>query len=162
MQYYIRRAEASDVHVLHGLIRELAVFDNLEHQFTITEQRLREDGWGNPPRFFAWLAESPSQHPIGYALGFFTYSSWKGLAAYGEDVYVRPEYRHQRVGTDLFRVMVKFAADNGCQRVKWETLRTNEAALRWYEAIGSQRTDQWVPHRLEKQDMDRFLQQLGG
>lgn len=30
---------------------------------------------------------------IGYALYFYTYSSWKGRAVYMEDLYVMPEFR---------------------------------------------------------------------
>ena len=35
----------------------------------------------------------PGHTKIGYALYFYTYSSWKGRAVYMEDLYVMPEFR---------------------------------------------------------------------
>jgi len=34
---------------------------------------------------------------VGYALYFFTYSTWEGPAVYLEDLYVRAEYRSRFV-----------------------------------------------------------------
>lgn len=37
----------------------------------------------------------PGHAKVGYALYFYTYSSWKGRSVYMEDLYVMPEFRGQ-------------------------------------------------------------------
>ena len=39
---------------------------------------------------------------IGYAIYYFTYSTWIGKSIYLEDIYVMPEYRKLGLGSVLF------------------------------------------------------------
>lgn len=38
---------------------------------------------------------------VGYALYYYTYSTWKGPSAYLEDLYVMPEFRRKGIGRGL-------------------------------------------------------------
>jgi len=44
---------------------------------------------------------------LGYALYFYTYSTWKGKALYLEDLYVTPGCRGQGLGSALFNRVAK-------------------------------------------------------
>ncbi len=58
-----------------------------------------------------------------------------GKALYLEDLYVNEKYRRFGIGTLMMTVMVKFALENKCARLKWEVLHWNEVAIRFYEKI---------------------------
>ena len=44
---------------------------------------------------------------VGYALYFFTYSTWEGSSLYLEDLYVKPSHRGTGIGTALWREIAK-------------------------------------------------------
>jgi len=44
---------------------------------------------------------------LGYALYFYTYSTWKGKALYLEDLYVTPGCRGEGLGSALFNRVAK-------------------------------------------------------
>ena len=43
----------------------------------------------------------------GYALFFYTYSTWEGPSVYMEDLYVTPERRNKGLGKTLWKSVVK-------------------------------------------------------
>lgn len=44
---------------------------------------------------------------VGYALYFYTYSTWDGRVLYMEDLYVKPEFRGNKIGTKLWKAVTK-------------------------------------------------------
>uniref|UniRef100_A0A4W6BUH7 Spermidine/spermine N1-acetyltransferase family member 2b n=1 Tax=Lates calcarifer TaxID=8187 RepID=A0A4W6BUH7_LATCA len=61
---------------------------------------LERDGFCQNPFFECLVAEVPEEHiskegftVVGYALYFYTYSTWRGRSVYLEDLYVMPEFR---------------------------------------------------------------------
>jgi ribosomal protein S18 acetylase RimI-like enzyme len=44
---------------------------------------------------------------VGYALYFYTYSTWDGRVLYMEDLYVKPEFRGNKIGTQLWKAVTK-------------------------------------------------------
>lgn len=53
------------------------------------------------------ISESSVPELIGYALYFYTYSTWEGRMLYMEDLYVCPEYRGEGVGSRLWKTVAK-------------------------------------------------------
>lgn len=75
---------------------------------------MEKDGFeSNPPLYKILVAEAPqeaNQPPgrlIGYALYYNKYSTWRGKAMLLEDLYCSPEYRSKKIGSALFRAVVK-------------------------------------------------------
>ena len=89
----------------------------------ISAEQLEEDGFGAHKYFHCNVAEeegkvcfcnilSPSCkihiiQLIGFALFFFTYSTWEGKCVFMEDLYVQPEQRGKGIGTKVLRIAAK-------------------------------------------------------
>ncbi len=73
----IRQATAEDVPLLHTMIHELADFEHLNDEASVSEEDLLRTGFGPAPKFRAVIAEWDGQ-PAGYAIFFEFFSSFQG------------------------------------------------------------------------------------
>jgi len=58
MEVIIRKAEARDVPRMLALVQELAAFEREPKAVTVTEEHMRDAGFGPDPVWFGWVAES--------------------------------------------------------------------------------------------------------
>ena len=101
--FRIEQATEADVPLLVTLIRGLAEYERLLDTVSATEDRLRASLFGERPYAEAVIAYENDQS-VGYAIYFFTYSSFIGLPGlYLEDLFVVPESRGSGVGRRLLR-----------------------------------------------------------
>ena len=54
-----------------------------------------------------YVFSSDAPFLVGYALYFYTYSTWDGRVLYMEDLYVKPEFRGNKIGTQLWKAVTK-------------------------------------------------------
>lgn len=149
MSLTIRRATATDVPTILALIRELAVYEREPDAIVATEGDLLRDGFGPSPAFHVHLAELDGE-TIGFALWFFTFSTWRGRRClYLEDLFVRLEHRGRGAGLALMRALARVAVDEGCARLCWQVLDWNEPAIAFYEKLGARMQREWLSVRLE-------------
>jgi GNAT superfamily N-acetyltransferase len=147
--FSIRQACENDTRDLMGMIRELAQFENLEHQLEITEKSLRHWLFGGHPAAAALLAIVDGKS-AGYAVYFHTFSSFAGRPGiFLEDIYVRPQYRRRGVGSALLKAVGAIGMKRDCGRFEWIALRWNESALKFYENLGARVLKEWVLLRME-------------
>ncbi len=152
----IRIAEEKDVPAIFELIKALAVFEKLEHEFVATIPLLRESLFGTRPFAEALVAEKDGQ-TIGFALFFHTFSTFLAKPGlYLEDLFVLPEFRGQGFGVQLLRHVGKIAEDRGCGRLEWSVLDWNKKAIDLYLSLGSKSLDDWTVHRLTGQGLKDF------
>jgi ribosomal protein S18 acetylase RimI-like enzyme len=52
-------------------------------------------------------------------------------------------------GRALLAHVAGIAQEKGCARLEWWALTNNEPALRFYEAVGAQRMEELVVHRVQ-------------
>lgn len=94
------------------------------------------DDNNSSPLFYSFVAEErASETVIGYALCFFSYSTWQGRSLFVEDLYVKPDYRKQGIGKMLFVELAKFAEESNCMRFDLHVLDWNPARS-FYEKLG--------------------------
>ncbi len=145
----IRRARPRDAATILKLIRGLAAYERLTREVTATAALIRRHGFGRPRYFDALICQRDGK-PIGFALYFFTYSTFVGRPSlYLEDLFVLPEQRGQGAGRALLSALARIALERGCARMEWAVLHWNQPAIRFYERLGARLRRDWVLTRLD-------------
>jgi GNAT superfamily N-acetyltransferase len=130
------------------LIRGLAEYERLAHECTVTVDRIRRHGFG-PRRYFETLVCERGGEPVGFALYFFTYSTFLARPTlYLEDLFVVPAERGRGAGRALLSALARIAAGKGCGRMEWTVLDWNTPSIRFYEALGAKLRRDWILTRL--------------
>ena len=152
----IRRGTARDLPIILELIRGLAEYERLAHQMEATPARLKRHGFGRRP-YFETLICRRGRRPVGFALYFFTYSTFLARPSlYLEDLFVLPEERGKGAGKALLRALAKIAVARGCGRMEWRVLDWNALAIRFYKRIGARLHSEWVLTRLKGAPLKRL------
>ena len=139
----IRPATIEDVPLLSTLIHELAEYDRLGHEASVTEEDLMRDGFGPRPKFRAVVAEWNGE-AAGYALFFEFYSTFQGRAGlFLDDLYVRPQLRKNGIGRALLAHVAGIAWKEKYFCVRWEVLDWNTPAIKFYSDLGAVFLDEW-------------------
>jgi GNAT superfamily N-acetyltransferase len=152
----IRAATPGDAALIMGFIRELAAYEKLSHAVEATEQDIARDLFGPTPRAFCDIAEAGGE-PIGFALWFYNYSTFRGRAGiYLEDLFVRPDARGHGAGKALLKRLARRCVDEGLGRLEWAVLDWNAPAIGFYDALGAQALDDWIVRRLTGEALTRL------
>ncbi len=152
----IRPAVAEDVPQILEFIRALAKYEREPDAVTATETDLLRDGFGPNPYYWCLIAEHDSKS-AGFALCFFSYSTWLGRAGvYLEDLFVLPELRGLGIGKALLQRVAAIAVEKDCPRLGWEVLDWNAPAIDFYRAMGAEFLDAWRNVRVTGEALRRL------
>jgi len=155
----LRRATEADVPTILELIRGIAEYERLSHEVEATEALLRRHGFGSRPIFEAILAEVGGR-AVGFALYFFTFSTFKGRPTlYLEDLFVRPEERGRGFGRALLVELARIAVERECGRMEWSVLDWNEPARGFYFKLGAVAMDEWTVFRMTPEAFGRLARE---
>jgi GNAT superfamily N-acetyltransferase len=144
----VRRATRRDARVIAALVRGLARYERLQRECRITVAAIRRHGFG-PRAYFQTLVCRRGSRPVGFALYFFTYSTFLARPTlYLEDLFVVPSARGHGAGRALLRALARIAARRGCGRMEWAVLDWNTPSIRFYERLGARLRRDWILTRL--------------
>ena len=156
----LRPAAPADVPVILQLVRALAEYERAPEAVVATEQDFLRHGFGASPRFSVLLAEEEGEI-AGFALWFFTFSTWLGKPGlYLEDLFVRPALRGRGIGKAMMIELARIAVGEGCGRFEWSVLDWNQPSIDFYRSLGARLMEEWVVCRLEGEAL-RFLAARG-
>lgn len=151
----ISRGRRSDSDGFLHLLESLARFEKLEPPTRAARRRILTDIF-EKRRVSLLLARSRGR-PVGYALYFYTYSSFLAKPTlYLEDIFVLDEFRGSGIGKSLFMACVKDAARHRCGRMEWSVLNWNVKAMRFYEELGARKLSDWSVYRLDSKGLERL------
>ena len=136
----IRSGTVNDVPLLMTLFQEFAAFERLST--VITEEQLRQDGFGAHPKFSVLIAEIDGP-PAGYALFFDCYSSLQGHGIFLEDLFVLPRFRGKSVGRALLAHVARITEEANGFGIMFNVLDWNAGAIDFYRRIGATFLDDW-------------------
>jgi len=152
----IRHATVDDADTLIGLIQALADFEQLPGPDHGARARLIEHGFGDRPKYEAWLAEWNGQ-AVGYAFLFETYSTFLARPTlYLEDLFVLPDFRRRGIGKALLTHCFKLADERGCGRMEWTCLDWNKRAQDVYNGLGAKHMGEWMLYRLTQDQLSEL------
>jgi len=144
----IRPATEQDVPVIRGFIRDLAVYERLEHEMVATDEDLRKTLFGDR-RYAEVVFACVDGDPVGFALFFHNYSTFLGKPGiYLEDLFVRPEARGRGIGKRLLAWLAQATVERDCGRLEWSVLDWNEPSITFYRNLGAVLKDEWQIFRL--------------
>lgn len=152
----IRPAAPEDAPAFLDLVDALADYEELERPTADARERLLRDGFGERRLFLPYLAEIEGR-AVGYAIAFFTYSSFLARRTlYIEDLFVAPECRSRGVGRALFGFLAAEAVRHDCGRMEWVVLDWNRLAIDFYERVGARRLTEWHTYRLTREQLEEL------
>ncbi len=138
------------------LIRELAVYEKLEHLMEISAGDLERDLFGENPVIRSIVAERESE-VVGYAIFFRSYSTFLGKAGiWLEDLYVKQSERGGGIGKRLLQEVGKIARAEGAGRLEWSVLDWNDPAIGFYRKLGADILGDWRICRLDSDGIENL------
>lgn len=143
----LRFATENDVHAIHQLITELAIYEREPNAVINTPEQLIKDLFIDEV-CYSFVVENEKTEIVAFALYYFGYSTWKGRTIYLEDLYVQPNYRKAGLGDLLFDAVVEEGKKKGVKRMDWQVLEWNEPAIQFYKNKKAILDGEWVNGRL--------------
>lgn len=140
MNIQIRKAEENDFETVLSLIKELALFEKAPEKVTNTIAQMKAE----KEFFHCLVAETEEGEIVGMALYFMAYYTWVGKSLYLDDLYVKKEYRGNKIGSRLLDNVLEIAKELNCKRVRWQVLNWNEPAIQMYKNLGATIDDEWL------------------
>ena len=133
----IRDAVPSDIKIIMELLYLKAEFDGCPESLKATTEQLHQDLFCTNPLTSILLAEVGGQ-PVGFASYHRIYSTF--LAKPGiwlDDLYLKSEYRGQKIGKALMTRLCQIAEKTGCARIDWIVNINNYHGIQFYEKMGA-------------------------
>ncbi len=151
----IHKATRKDLRAFLKLLSGLANFEHLDPPDAAGRRRIIKDIF-EKKRGTVLLAFA-GKIPVGYALYFFTYSTFLARPTlYLEDIFVLERFRNRRIGYSLFLRCVDEAARNDCGRLEFSVLTWNKNAIDFYEKLGARRLSDWQYYRMTRETIKRL------
>jgi GNAT superfamily N-acetyltransferase len=143
-----RFAQPGDEISINRLIVELAVFEREPSAVIVSPTSLYNHLFVEKICFAIVAEDIQTNAIIGFALYYFSYSTWKGKCLYLEDLYVQEIHRKFGIGQVLFDMVVGVAKENKVARMDWQVLNWNVSAIEFYKKNNTELSDQWLNGRL--------------
>ena len=133
MNVTLRKIEETDFTDLIALFHEFAAFEkHSEKMINSVAQMSSEKAHIN-----GFVAVNEAHEIIGYATCFFAYFTWIGKSMYMDDLYVKPEFRGQGIGTRLINSVIELAKTEQCKKLRWQVSEWNQPAIDFYKSLGA-------------------------
>ena len=141
--FTIRPATAADVDAIQALVRDLAIYEKLEHLMVSTPDDFTRELFEANARIECIMAIE-NEKAVGFALFFHNFSTFLGRKGlYLEDLFVKPECRGKGYGKALLVRLAQIAVERNCGRFEWSVLDWNTPSIDFYKAMGATVMTEW-------------------
>ncbi|PYH85554.1 hypothetical protein BO82DRAFT_380674 [Aspergillus uvarum CBS 121591] len=168
--YILTDRSNADVPIILQFIRELADYEKALHEVEATEESLLATlsfPDSTPKRGSVYTAlvippataEQPNPLPVGMALFFYNYSTWRSAPGiYLEDLYVQPSARGNGYGFKLLKYLAAKVLEVNGRRLEWSVLKWNEPSIKFYEQVGAKAMDEWTKMMMEGPALNKLAE----
>jgi len=156
----VRAPRRDEIGRVWEMVNALAVYEKLEHEVSGDADALAADVFAAPPRIECLVAERDGRL-VGYALFYFTYSSFRTRpGVWLEDLFVEPSQRGRGTGRALLVAVARASLARGGRNVSWVVLDWNRPSIEFYERLGGRRSgEDWFTYVLDGEGMERLAQE---
>lgn len=129
----IRKATKKDINLLYALINGLAIYEKRPNDMTGSIEMLNY--WlFEKSVATALIAENDNGENIGYAIYYPIFSSFSAnIKVHLEDLFIKPNFRHQGYGKEFFFKIAKIIKDEGYIEIEWSCLDWNVPSIEFYK-----------------------------
>lgn len=138
----IRAAKPENIAQILFLLREFAEYENLLNYCEVTEERLKIALFGETKVADAIVAFD-GETIVGYAVFYPNFATFRGQRGfYLEDIYITKIARGKGLGEMMLKHIARIAGSRGFERIDFQVLEWNAAAIGFYEKLGAERNDE--------------------
>ncbi|CAM9111726.1 diamine acetyltransferase 1-like [Lampetra fluviatilis] len=166
----IRRACADDCKGILRMIKELATYEKLGDDVHLTEQELRQDGFGDRVFYQCFVAELKSKETdeasspqgdslVGFAMFYFVYDPWTGRSICLEDFYVMRAHRGQGIGSEILKLVSQVAVESRCSVMTFLVAEWNADSIEFYRrrgAVNCTASEGWHVYNITRQSLQEI------
>lgn len=153
--YKFRPAKKDDIKDIINLVKELAEYEKMSDRIKFSDELFQNSIFEK--KYAHILVCQHSEKIIGYAIYFYTFSSFLGRGGiYLEDLYVQPKFRGNGIGKQFLAILAKKCIYEGLGRLEWECLTWNEPSLEFYYKLGAKNRDEFFHLRLDGKELENL------
>ncbi|WP_009631047.1 GNAT family N-acetyltransferase [Synechocystis sp. PCC 7509] len=136
----IRPAAIAEAEIIYSFIEKKAEFDRNIGAFSgkieTSAEKIRQTVFNSTP--FAQVLFAEIEQPIGFALYYFRYSSFRGLPSiWLDDLYIDEGFRSKGAGAALMSYLAQEAQNNCCTHLAWTADIRNIRTVSFYHCLGA-------------------------
>ena len=152
----VRPATVAEAEIILSFITKKSEFDRNMGAFSgkieTSAPKIRQTIFSSTP--LAQVLFAKIEQPIGFALYYFRYSSFKGLPSiWLDDLYVDEKFRSKQVGAALISHLAQVANNHHCTHLAWTADVRNTRTVGFYHRLGAEVIEQkgnvcffqWIP-----------------
>lgn len=156
MGFEICESKKEDLEQILELIKELAIHENMLEDVKCSVKDLEQSFFEN--NYAKALSLKVDGKIIGYAIYFYTFSSFWGLGGlYLEDIYIQKDYRKKGYAKAVFKYLAKICKEKNLKRLEWVCLNDNDLGINFYTALNARYMSQWRTYRLEGKNLEALF-----
>jgi len=152
----IRHADPSDIDSILSLMLALAEFEGYAEQFVVTKDELKHRLFTK--KDFSVLVAEHEQNTVAILVYYtlpFTYDLKPWF--YIKELFVDGAYRSKGLGKKLMIGLAEEAKNQGCSKIRWDVLSTNEPAKAFYQSLGAAQDEDWALFSLSSDNISQLV-----
>lgn len=131
-----RKAEIEDVDYIYDMIKGLASYEKRPEDMTGSVKLLKY--WLFEKKVATAIIAEIEEVPIGYAIYYPIFASFAAkVNVHIEDLFIKPEFRGQGFGKELFFKLSEIIKNEGYSELEWSCLDWNSPSIEFYKKLGA-------------------------
>jgi ribosomal protein S18 acetylase RimI-like enzyme len=152
MNITLRPSSDSEIEIVLQMLLELGESDGVK-QIETTGEHLRKHLYGESPIANCCMI-CKEEIVTGFAIYSWKWATFTGRKEmYMQAIYIKPEFRGQRIATRAMSLLAQHAIESGCSRMEWYAVKGKSMSSIFYDSIGSHELTRMVIRRISGKEL---------